>query len=134
MGSSTKICCNHLIVIKLTEEKIIAVCGLVCSDCKILNAPHNPEIAKELETYFEGQWENVKMEDFHCNGCRNAEDCWSDDCWIRDCCVLDKKLNYCYECQEFPCDKLKKRGKKNEGYKAALNNLKEMKKKSEIIT
>ena len=118
----------------MNEEKLIAVCGLVCSDCKMFKATHDPEIAKDLVNYFKGQWENVKMEDFHCNGCRDAENCWTDDCWIRDCCITDKKLDYCYECQVFPCEKLKEWTNKDLRYKVALNNLKEMKKKSKNIT
>jgi len=117
----------------MSKNNIIAVCGLVCSDCKIYNAPNNPEIAKDLVKLFEGQWENVKMEDFHCNGCRDAENCWSEDCWIRDCCVRDKRLDYCFECQVFPCKKLKEWANQNFKYKEALSNLKKMKKKSEKI-
>lgn len=113
---------------ELNEEKIVAVCGLICSDCKIYNAPKNPTIAKELVKYFDGKWDNVKMEDFHCNGCRDEEDCWSEECWIRDCCVNDNNLDYCHECQEFPCERLKERASEDEGYENALNNLKEMKK------
>ena len=31
---------------------------------------------------------------------------WSPDCWILECCVDKKKLEFCYECEDFPCDKL----------------------------
>ncbi len=114
----------------MSREKIIAVCGLVCSDCKIYKAPNNPEIAKELVTHFEGQWENVSMEDFHCNGCIDVLNCWSSDCWIRDCCLKDKNLDFCYQCQEFPCEKLEEWAKKGNEYKKALHNLKRMRRKS----
>jgi hypothetical protein len=120
-------------VMELNEEKIVAVCGLICSDCKIYNAPKNPAIAKELVEYFEGRWENVKMEDFHCNGCRDEEDCWSEECWIRDCCVNDNNLNYCYECQKFPCEKLNGWASENKKYTDALDNLNEMKKKNKNL-
>jgi hypothetical protein len=113
---------------------LFAVCGLECNKCKIYNAPKNPEIAKELVKIFDGRWENVGVEDFHCNGCRDVENCWTEDCWIRDCCVKEKMLNYCYECQDFPCNKLKNWADENEGYAIALQNLKEMKKKSKKVT
>ncbi|MFX1574840.1 MAG: DUF3795 domain-containing protein [Promethearchaeota archaeon] len=111
----------------MSKNKKIAVCGLVCSECKIYNAPNDPEIAEELVNIFKGQWENVKMEDFHCNGCRDAENCWSDDCWIRNCCIKDKNLNFCYECHDFPCDKLKAWAMEDESYSKALQTLHDMK-------
>jgi hypothetical protein len=129
MELNTEILKKYFFVMELNEEKIIAVCGLICSDCKIYNAQKNPEIAKELVEYFKGKWENVITEDFHCNGCIDKGDCWSEECWIRDCCVDKYKLDYCYECEEFPCKKLKERAGEDEGYENALNNLKEMKKK-----
>ncbi|MFX1315361.1 MAG: hypothetical protein ACFE9T_05820 [Promethearchaeota archaeon] len=64
----------------MSKENNIVVCGIVCSDCRIYKAPSNPEIAGELVKYFEGQWENVKMEDFHFNGCRDLTNCWNSDC------------------------------------------------------
>jgi len=112
----------------MNREKLIAVCGLVCSDCKIHKAPNNPELAKELVKYFEGQWENVKMDDFHCNGCRDLANCWNSDCWIRECCIKDKKLEYCYQCRDFPCDQLEEWAKENERYRNTLENLRKMKK------
>ncbi|MFX1375126.1 MAG: DUF3795 domain-containing protein [Promethearchaeota archaeon] len=118
----------------LKNEKYFAVCGLECSNCKIFKARDNQEIANELVSYFEGQWENVKMEDFHCNGCRDEVDCWSPDCRIRKCCVYSKKLDYCYECQEFPCEGLNEWAHTSEEYESALDNLKEMKKKGNKST
>ncbi len=94
----------------------------------IYNASNNPEIAHQLVKQFQGPWEDVKAEDFHCNGCRsNKTQCWTPDCWIRECCVNNKNLEYCYECQEFPCIKLKKWANKSERYGTALNQLKKMK-------
>ncbi len=112
----------------MSKNKIIAVCGLICGDCKIFKAPMDLEIAKELVEIFNGKWENVKIEDFHCNGCRDVANCWSPECWIRECCVNDKNLNYCYECHEFPCDKLKEWAIQDESYTKALQNLQNMKK------
>lgn len=115
---------------KINEKKQqkIAVCGLDCGNCDIYNASNNPEIAHQLVKQFQGAWEDVKAEDFHCNGCRsNKTQCWTPDCWIRECCVNNKNLEYCYECQEFPCIKLKKWANKSERYGNALNQLKKMK-------
>lgn len=110
------------------KQQKISVCGLDCGNCDIYNASNNPEIAHQLVKQFQGAWEDVKAEDFHCNGCRsNKTQCWTPDCWIRECCVNNKNLEYCYECQEFPCIKLKKWANKSERYGTALNQLKKMK-------
>ena len=114
----------------MTADRTMAACGLMCSTCNIHLAPKHPEIALKLVESFNGMWENVKPEDFSCLGCWGEDDeMWSPDCGIRKCCIKDKNLQYCYECQEFPCEKLKNWANKNETYMSALSNLKEMKKK-----
>ena len=53
---------------------------------------------------------------------------WSPDCEIRKYCVKIKNLTYCYECQEFPCQKLENLTIDGKKYKAALERLKSIKK------
>ncbi len=114
----------------IKPQQIIGVCGVICSECKIYKAPNNPKIANELVDQFNGMWENVKPEDFHCGSCRGDEsEIWSPDCWIRKCCVGEKNLYFCFECQEFPCQKLEDWSKEDKGYKEALERLKELKQK-----
>ncbi|MFW9999992.1 MAG: DUF3795 domain-containing protein [Candidatus Hodarchaeota archaeon] len=114
----------------LSFKKLIAVCGLDCAQCKIYLAPFNPKITQQLIRTFNNIWDNVKPEDFHCSTCRGEiSDCWTKECWIRNCCINNKKLEFCYQCQDFPCEGLKERANKSKRYKAALNNLKKMKKK-----
>ncbi|MFX1419763.1 MAG: DUF3795 domain-containing protein [Promethearchaeota archaeon] len=111
------------------SNQIIGACGLICSNCKIYNAPNNLKIAEELVEHFQGKWEDVRPQDFHCGGCwSDINELWSPDCWIRKCCVNDKNYRYCCECSEFPCLKLDEWAKKDKGYEEALERLKEMKK------
>ncbi|UCC19660.1 MAG: DUF3795 domain-containing protein [Promethearchaeota archaeon] len=111
------------------SKQIIGVCGLICSNCKIYSAPNNPIIAGRLVEHFQGMWENVKAEDFHCGTCRgDLSENWSPDCWIRKCCISEKRLKYCSECSDFPCSKLKDWTKENKGYEEALERLKKMNK------
>jgi hypothetical protein len=108
--------------------KKISVCGLICTDCDIYKAQSNPKIAKNLVIRFNGMWENARAEDFHCGGCRGPEnERWSPDCWIRECCVQNKNLQYCYECSDFPCQKLQEWSDQGKRYKEALNRLKNLK-------
>jgi hypothetical protein len=118
---------------KIIQAKlVISVCGLDCTQCKIYQAPNNPKIADRLVKIFDKMWDNVKPEDFHCSTCKGPLlECWTKECWIRYCCINDRKLEYCYQCQDFPCKGLEKRAKKNKRYLIALNNLKKMKKKKE---
>ncbi|RLF85101.1 DUF3795 domain-containing protein [Thermococci archaeon] len=67
-------------------EKVIGVCGCICSDCRIYE--------KE------------------CKGCYAIEGkpCWLHEvgleiCDFYECCVLDKGLEHCGQCKEIPCDK-----------------------------
>jgi hypothetical protein len=111
-----------------SKLQIIAYCGINCGECNIYLAPNNPQIAVKLVELFNGKWEKVKAEDFHCETCRKLVDkCWTEECWIRNCCQ-EKKLEYCFECEEFPCYKLKEWSRTNKRYKQAFQTLKNMKK------
>jgi len=111
------------------ETNLISVCGLNCGECEIYNAPKNIEIAEKLVTHFNGMWDDVKISDFHCSTCRrDRSECWTEECWIRECCIENKKLDFCFECNEFPCNKLIEWSKKSEKYANALRTLKNMKK------
>ena len=113
----------------MCENKMIAVCGLICTGCDIMEATNNPEIAKGIANWFKNELkEDVKPEDITCAGCKGDRDIhWSADCWILKCCVDDKGLEFCSECGDFPCDKLVDWSKENGRYAEALDRLNEMK-------
>ena len=111
------------------DINLISVCGLNCGECEIYLAPNNHEIAKRLVKRFDGLWDDVKTSDFHCSTCRgDRSKCWTEECWIRECCIENKKLDFCFECKEFPCKKIIEWSKQSENYAEALQNLKNMKK------
>ena len=58
------------------DEKLLGKCGFYCGACP---------------TYIRGG----------CRGCE--EEHATGDCFTRDC-VKEKKLNFCGECKNFPCD------------------------------
>jgi hypothetical protein len=110
------------------KSKLIAACGLNCVECDIYLAQNNLETAQKLVEQFDGMWEDVKVTDFHCSTCKGDQsECWTSECWIRDCCLENKKLEFCYECKEFPCIKLIEWSKQSENYAKALQNLKDKK-------
>ena len=111
-------------------KKVISVCGLDCAQCKMYLAPYNPGLANKLVKMFDKMWDNVKIEDFRCSTCRGEiSTCWTKECWIRDCCVNDKKLDYCYQCQKFPCKGLEERATKSKRYLRALKDFKKIRSK-----
>lgn len=112
----------------MEKNQMIAVCGLNCSECDIFRASDNPEIAQRIVNWFkEERHIDVKIEDIHCLGCReDRTKHWSPDCWILRCCVDEKGLEFCYQCEDFPCEKLSEWAKESKKYEEALNRLKEM--------
>lgn len=113
-----------------TKNQMIAVCGLICEGCDIVKATNDPKIAQRIVDWFKKERnEDVKLEDIHCLGCKgDRTKHWSPDCWILECCVDKKGLEFCHECEEFPCEKLIQWSKTDNRYGEALNRLKKMKK------
>ena len=111
------------------QNQMIAVCGLVCSECDIFRALNNPEIAQKIVDWFKEERDTeIKIEDIRCLGCKgDRTKHWSPDCWILNCCVDNKGLEFCYECEEFPCDGLNDWAHGSERYAEALERLERMK-------
>ena len=107
---------------------MIAACGLDCTRCDVFQAGDNPRIAQRIIDWFSSERGiQLKPEDVHCEGCRgDRANHWSADCWILECCVDDKGLESCYECEDFPCQRLKDWAKGSERYGDALERLKGM--------
>jgi len=112
----------------LGEKQMIAVCGLNCSECDIFQASSNRELAQQIVDWFKKERDTeVKIEDIRCLGCRgDRAKHWSPDCWILKCCVDEKGLEYCFQCGDFQCEKLKEWAEENKSYGEALYRLEEM--------
>jgi hypothetical protein len=95
----------------------LAYCGLVCEGCPILWATREKdpdkqrkmriEIVKMLKDEF-GQEE--KLEDItDCDGCKGRNRLFSGckNCEVRNC-AIDKGVETCGHCGDYPCSKLKK--------------------------
>jgi hypothetical protein len=114
------------------DKEMIAVCGLECHKCDILQATSDPKVAQEIADWFKKERnEDMKLEGIRCLGCKgDRAKHWSPDCWILRCCVDQKGLEYCYECGEFPCEKLTDWSKGSKRYGEALDRLERMSEKS----
>ncbi|RLC46801.1 MAG: hypothetical protein DRH57_05360 [Candidatus Cloacimonadota bacterium] len=93
-------------------EKMIAYCGIVCTDCPAYIATKTNSEVKAQETA--NMWSNqfgVKfvIDDVWCDGClvegRKCSHC--ADCKIRSC-AISKELENCAYCDDYPCNKLDK--------------------------
>ena len=92
-------------------SKMIACCGLICSDCPTFIATqNNDDVARQktADLYAEKFGLNLKPEDINCDGCMSEEGkligyCLT--CEIRQCC-REKALENCTQCNDQPCEKL----------------------------
>lgn len=94
-------------------SKMIACCGLVCSNCPAFLATQNDDdVAREktAAAYSEKFGFKFKPEDINCDGCLSDGGriiAYCRTCAIRKCC-REKGLDNCAICEEQPCDKLTK--------------------------
>jgi hypothetical protein len=76
-------------------------CGIYCGACGVINAIKNgnfEELAKK---------HNRKPEELECYGCKITAAGKKNKCRIIACAV-NKGVEFCFECDEYPCDMLKK--------------------------
>ena len=85
-------------------NEMAAPCGLFCGACPLFLAAHNSDIAEKLAARFQTTPDKVV-----CTGCRPMKGCsmplHGKTCGTFEC-AEKKGFNFCYECGDFPCDKL----------------------------
>jgi hypothetical protein len=94
-------------------EKMVAYCGITCTDCGAFIATQNDDDAKRREVA--EQWTkqfnvDINPQDINCDGCltktgRIVNYC--NICEIRKCGVERGVVNCAY-CDDYACDKLEK--------------------------
>ena len=113
-----------------SDRWLISVCGLNCAKCDMYQAGHgNEKLRDEIVEWFRKERnEIVKPEQIRCEGCRGSlETHWSPDCKMM-LCAKKKALQYCFQCEDFPCNILKKFGSDGMSHhKRTFDNLKKMK-------
>lgn len=92
-------------------DKIVAYCGIVCSDCPVLIATQendDSERQRVAEMFTRQYGKEYKREDINCDGClSNSPRVFShcNVCGMRKC-ARENKVENCAFCSEYPCDKL----------------------------
>ncbi|MHC2993895.1 MAG: DUF3795 domain-containing protein [Candidatus Atribacteria bacterium] len=99
----------------------LSPCGIDCSKCSI-----HLRTDEELNYWRE---KNVDLKKIRCDGCRSNrnQNHWSPDCNILECSVYTKGVEFCSECNEFPCKKLEERIAGLEHHEKAVEKLEDMK-------
>jgi hypothetical protein len=84
----------------------IGSCGTHCGTCEIYIASttgddkRKASLAPKLSR---ARGKKVSPDDVHCWGCwSNNRNCWGKRCQFRKC-VNDKGIDFCYQCNDFPC-------------------------------
>lgn len=92
-------------------SRMIAYCGLVCSDCPtFLATKNNDDLAREKTAafYAEKYGFNLKPEDINCDGCLTVggkQIGYCQTCAIKQCCSI-RGLENCAHCHEQQCEKI----------------------------
>ena len=91
----------------MTEQVILAPCGLDCGPCPIRCAAHDAGFAEKLAEDWRSWNPDARADWFRCRGCKGDDSlAWGDDCKIRDCCLKQRQLSDCSRCDDFPCAKI----------------------------
>ena len=85
-----------------TIRKLSAPCGLDCFNCEVFEENITEEMKKRFAVKIKKDPEEIA-----CKGCRTERGCklLGSPCETLNC-IEDKKLEFCFECKEFPCVKL----------------------------
>jgi len=92
-------------------ETMIAMCGLNCTECGAYLAKKNNDHAKRIETAKEWSEQfqvEIKPSDINCDGCLSVSDIRFHHCSLCEyrACGLEKRLNSCSQCDEYPCENI----------------------------
>ncbi len=91
-------------------EKMIAYCGIVCTDCRafIATQRNDKELKKEVAKAWSTEKEPLKPEDINCDGCLGTGKRLFKFCGVCRVrlCGHEKGVKNCAHCREFPCEKL----------------------------
>lgn len=83
-------------------KKLTSPCGIDCFNCHVFEDNITDETREQLSNALK-----KPVEELGCKGCRQQNGCrlqW-DECQTLHC-IKEKKVEFCFECPEYPCNKL----------------------------
>jgi hypothetical protein len=110
-------------------DKMLAYCGITCTDCGAYIATQNNDDAKRKEVAEEWQKQfnvEVKPEDINCDGCLSDSDRLVGHCYVCEIrkCGQEKGVVNCAYCADYACDKLEKFFQMAPMFRAVLDEIK----------
>lgn len=86
----------------MDNTKLISPCGIYCGGCSLYLVKDHPELKDMLLQH------GVKESQIPCPGCRAVDgNCKHlEETCEQFLCAKDKGVTYCYECDDFPCNRL----------------------------
>ena len=94
----------------MTDERLtlVAPCGIDCGICELYTCRDNVRLFSSLTL------RGMPEEKIPCDGCRSVEGYCpviKEQCETY-LCAAEKKVEYCHECSDFPCEKLQPSSKR----------------------
>jgi len=90
-------------------SKIIAYCGLNCSDCPayIATQKNNTNELERIAKKWSNERKQFDAKDILCDGCHSDDRIfqWCKECDIRSC-AREKRLESCAYCEDYICELL----------------------------
>ncbi len=87
----------------ILDKNLAAVCGLYCEACSwFISTNEDPERLERLAAQ-----RNWSVEESKCYGCRSGKRLpYCGKCRMSSC-AAERGIDFCSECEEYPCDDLK---------------------------
>lgn len=112
-------------MIRNDMKRIIAYCGIVCSECEVYIATINNDynLRMELAKRYTTADHIAKPEDFYCEGCFRIK---GQGCEVRQCSSCKPHAN-CAGCDSYSCDLLNRHFENSPESKAVLDEIRKHK-------
>jgi len=110
------------------SERMVAYCGLVCTDCDAYKATQAEDIEALTRMAAEASMKfgmEMTAADGMCDGCRattGRQIGYCHECAIRRCAV-QKHIETCAHCSEYACDKVEAFSKPGTAHRQTLDDL-----------
>lgn len=87
------------------KQKIVAPCGIDCFNCEL----YEENVTKEFQERLSAATK-IPAEKISCKGCSNGNRCLFLEVQDKRCktldCINQKGVDYCFNCDTFPCEYL----------------------------
>jgi hypothetical protein len=109
-------------------ERMIATCGLICSDCEAYKATQDGDVAAleaVAKTWSDQFGVTLTADDCSCNGCRASTGPWMSHC--SECeyraCGIEQGVDTCASCSSYACENLSRFFEQVPDAKATLDGI-----------